>query len=99
MVPRSRCRPVPVEPVLVPDRHLPGAQVATPLLDHQGAEPANHVVVDLAELGGGVPGAEVVSPPAQHGIEIRDHLANVRAPTRLRPVRALTFARSRFIAR
>lgn len=32
-------------------------QVATPLLDHQSAEPLDNVVVDLSELLGGVAGA------------------------------------------
>src|SRR5207244_1363206 len=55
---------VPVEPLLGPRLGLPGSQVATPLLDHHAAEPPAHVVVGLAELGGGVPGAEVVAPAA-----------------------------------
>jgi len=41
---------VPVEPLLSPLPGLSGTQVAAPLLDHQAAEPADHVAVGLAEL-------------------------------------------------
>src|SRR6202034_2862168 len=51
---------VPVEPLLCPRLGLTRVQVPTPLPDHQAAEPEHHVVVGLAEFGGGVPGAEVV---------------------------------------
>src|SRR5258708_7640487 len=68
---------VPVEPVFRPRLGLTGPQVPAPLLDHQGAEPPHDVVVGLAELIGGVPGAEVVTPAAQDRIEVRDHVADV----------------------
>src|ERR1022692_4256340 len=68
---------VPVEPVLGPRLGLSGSQVPAPLLDHQSAEPEHHVLVGLAELDGGVPGAEVVAPAAQDRIQVRDHIADI----------------------
>src|SRR6516165_6407413 len=68
---------VPVEPLFCPRLGLARVQVPAPLLDHQGAQPPHHVVVGLAELVSGVPGAEVVAPAAQDGVEVRDHLADV----------------------
>ena len=68
---------MPVEPLLGPRLGLTRVQVATPLLDHQAAEPLHHVVVGLAELISGVPGTEEVAPAAQDGIQIRDHVADV----------------------
>src|ERR1700734_283391 len=69
--------PVPVEPVLCPRVSLPGVQVPAPLLDHEASEPLPDVVVGLAELRGGVPGAEVVPPAAQQRVQVRDHHADV----------------------
>ena len=72
---------VPAEPPLVPLPGLPSVQVAAPLLDHQAAEPPDHVSVGLAELGVGVPGAEVAAPAAQDRVQIRDHLTDCSALT------------------
>ncbi len=58
----QRVQAVPVEPVLVPYQELNRPQVPAPLLDHQAAEPPHHIPVILAELAGGVSGAEVVVP-------------------------------------
>jgi hypothetical protein len=66
---------VPVKPLLSPRLGLTRVQVPAPLLDHQAAETEHGVVVGLAELISGVPGAEVVAParllwgsgPAQMG--------------------------------
>jgi hypothetical protein len=49
-------------------------------LDQQALESPRDVTVDLPELVGGVPGTEVVSPAAQHRVQIRDHLADVLDP-------------------
>src|SRR5258708_3547267 len=69
--------PVPVEPVFCPRLGLTGVQVPTPFPDHQGAEPPHDVVIGLAELPGGIPGAEVVPPAAQQRVQVRDDLADV----------------------
>src|SRR5215471_18896161 len=68
---------VPVEPFLCPRLGLPGVQVAAPLFDHQAVEPHDHIPVGLAELGGGIAGAEVVAPAAQDRVEVRDHVADI----------------------
>src|SRR5437879_13716613 len=70
---------VPVEPLLGPPISLTSVQVPASLVDHQGAKPLVHVAVDLAELGGGVPGSEVVAPAAQDRIQVRDHVADIRS--------------------
>src|ERR1700752_1193584 len=49
------------------------------LLDHQALQAPFDVPVDLPELDGGVPGAEVVPPAAQQRVQVRDHLADVRS--------------------
>src|SRR4051812_5525192 len=61
-----------VEPALSPLVGLSGMQVAAPLLHKQAPQPAHHIAVDLTELRGGVPGAEVVSPTAQDRVQVLD---------------------------
>src|SRR6266700_2855757 len=77
MVPRSLC--MLVKPFLSPRVGLSGPQVPAPLADHQPEEPPHYVAVGLAELVTSVPGAEVVAPAAQNGVQVRDHVADVRS--------------------
>src|SRR5580700_8647825 len=52
----------PVKPLLSPLGRLPGTQVPAPFLDQKTVQAPRDVPVGLAELDGGVPGAEVVTP-------------------------------------
>src|ERR1700730_17734496 len=70
----------PVQPFLGPLVRLPGAQVPAALLDQQAFQPPCGVPVDLTELDGGVPGAEVVTPAAQQRVQDRDHVTDVLDP-------------------
>src|ERR1700728_835646 len=70
----------PVQPFLCPLADLSGAQVPAAFLDQKTFQAPRDVPVDLAELGGGVPGAEVVAPAAQQRVDIRDHFADVFHP-------------------
>src|SRR5487761_435432 len=71
---------LPVQPFLGPLVRLPGSQVPAAFLDQQAFEPPRGVPVDLTELDGGVPGAEVVTPAAQQRVQVRDHLADILHP-------------------
>src|SRR5690606_29235861 len=70
---------VPGEPVLVPCLRLTSTQIAAPLLDHQSTEAPDDVVVDLAELGGGVPSTKVVAPPTQDRSQVTNDDPDIRS--------------------
>src|SRR5665213_3062737 len=61
-----------VKPGAGPSRRLPGTKVATPLLHQQAEQSPIHVVVQLTELDGRVPGAEVVAPAPKEPVEAAD---------------------------
>jgi hypothetical protein len=78
---------VPVEPFFCPCPGLASVQVPAPLGDHQAAEAEHDVNVGLAELAGGVPGAEVVAPARSTGFRSAT-MSRMSHPARLRPVRS-----------
>ena len=61
-----------VEPGRRPPICLTGTQVPTPLLDEQAEQSPPDVLVDLAELDGRIPGAEVVAPAPQELVQPSD---------------------------
>src|SRR5262249_21693184 len=69
-----------------PSLGLPCNEVASRTFDVQVMQPLVHVRVDLVEAARGVPRGEVRSPSTQDGIEVGDHLAEIRmAPSPWRP--------------
>src|SRR5438046_3818259 len=64
----------------------PAGDRSVPMPPHAAAssekepEPLPHVVVDLGELPGGVPGPKVVPPAPQHGIQSGDQDSHVFHP-------------------
>ena len=65
----------PVQPLLRPLSRLARRFPAT-FLDQKTLQAPRDVPVGLAELDGGVPGAEVVAPAVQQRVEIRDHISD-----------------------
>src|SRR5947208_10147728 len=61
------------------DRSVPMPPYAA-ASSEKGPEPLPHVVVDLGELPGGVPGPKVVPPAPQHGIQSGDQDSHVFHP-------------------
>src|SRR6266508_988527 len=66
-----------MEVVASPSFGFTGTKLTTFALDAHRTQPLPEVAVDVDELVRRIPGAEVAAPPAQHRIEVRDHLANV----------------------
>src|SRR3990172_9694773 len=56
------------------------AQVTTMALHEESAKTLVDVLVELVELPRGVPGAEVVAPAAQHGVQVADDDPDVLHP-------------------
>ena len=76
-----------------PTRGFACAQVPALALHQEATEPSPHVGVDLIELRRGVPGAEVVAPAAQHGVDVADDHLMLR-PAFLLPPKRLSTSRS-----
>ena len=66
-----------VEVARRPSSRFTRFEVTTFALDTHALEPPGHIPVDRVELLGGVSGAEVLSPSAQHGIELDDYIARI----------------------
>src|SRR5579863_2930234 len=62
---------------------LASAQLRARPLHAESLEPLPDIRVELVEFRGGVPGAEVLAPPAQHGVEPRYHVTQVLVATRV----------------
>lgn len=68
---------VQTEVVRFPSRSFTGFEVTTFAPDTHALESPDHVPIDLVEFVRGVSGAEVLTPAAQYGIELGDHIARV----------------------
>src|SRR5690606_22677602 len=73
-----------VERVARPTLGLARAQVSPLALQSKPTKTPPHVGVDLVELRGSVPGAEVVAPAAEHGVQLADHDAQIPVTPRPR---------------
>src|SRR3954468_21998307 len=78
--PAQTVEPVLVEEVARPTLGFACAEVAPLALHQEAMESLPHVGVDLVELGGGVPGAEVIAPTAQHRVHVADQHPHVLDP-------------------
>src|SRR5712692_1574582 len=78
--PAQTVQPEGVEEIAGPLLYFTRVQIAALALRHEAAEPPARVGVDLDEFLGRVPGAEVVAPAAEHGVEIGDDDSHVLHP-------------------
>lgn len=88
-----------MEPVIRPLLDPPGVQVATVAPDQKANQPPPDISVNVDELDGGIPGAEVVAQPRKIGFRSRISTRMSFTPLRLRPVRSCTLWRTRFMLR
>src|SRR6266487_1085531 len=73
-------QPEGVEETASPLLGVTRAEVATLTLHHEAMEPPPRIGVDLYEFLGRVPGAEIVAPAAEHGVEIGEDAPHVLYP-------------------
>src|SRR5947209_2325342 len=72
---------------------LTGTEMTSIASHHETPKAPPHILINSPELLGGIPGAKVVAPPTQHGIQVRDHDAHILHPLPL-PVRQVLQART-----
>src|SRR3990172_12816376 len=77
------------EPFSRPLLRLTGTEPLPPLLHHETAQPVGEVTVELVELPGRIPGAEVVGPSLQHRVQVADDHPHILHPMPS-PVRQLS---------
>ena len=63
-----------------PPGGLPGLEVSAFALLEEAAQPSPDMGVQLVELLGGIPGTEVVAPPAQQGVQFSDQDPDILHP-------------------
>src|SRR5689334_17285867 len=68
---------MPMEEVGIPASDHPGTKIAAMAPYEEDAQALRHVVVQLEELPGRIPGAEVVAPAAQHRVKTADQHPHV----------------------
>src|SRR5262245_24447731 len=74
-----------VQPVLLEEFGRPRidfsrAEVASLSLLEEATQPPPHVGVDPRELVHGIPGAEVMTPTAKHGVQVADQHPHILDP-------------------
>src|SRR3970282_70999 len=68
------------DPRSAPLLRLTTAEPLPPLLHHETAQPVAKVAVELVELPGRIPGAEVVGPSLQHRVQVADDHPHILHP-------------------